>query len=417
MQEYRSKGQLMRMPLSLPTPDSRMYCWVIVFAGILILFACLGIGRFSFGMMLPAMGAGLELSYAQMGFVSTVNFCGYLGAVLLCGRLTSLLGARVLIFLALLLVGFSMVLVGCTTLYWWIVVLYCLTGVGSALANVPMMALISTWFDPSRRGRAAGLCVMGNGFGLLFSGKAVPLLNGMGDGWSVSWLVLGGVVLIIAMLSFMFIRNRPSPEFAPVGMAERSRESAATEAPGSGLNRCIIHCAGIYFLFGFSYVIYITFMVTSLVEERGMSEAAAGSLWSWVGFLSLGSGPLLGYLSDRYSRKSALVLVFAIQATAYLLVAMKLPTASVYVSIICFAIVAWSVPSIMAALVGDFVGPLSAAAAFGFVTFAFGIGQIAGPALAGMLAEWTGSFSLSFFLASFLAIIAVVFSSLLPGKK
>ncbi len=408
----------MRKSGLLPASDSQSYCWVIVFAGILGLFACLGIGRFSFGMMLPAMGAGLQLSYVQMGLVSTVNFCGYLGAVLLCGRLSRILGSRILIFLALVLVGLSMVLVGCTGEFWWIVVLYCLTGIGSALANVPIMALISMWFEPGRRGRAAGLCVMGNGFGLLFSGKAVPALNAFGDGWSVSWLVLGGVVLIIALLCLVLIRNRPSTEPVPETTPTQKCESPDTGA-GSALtiDRRILHCAVIYFLFGFSYVIYITFMVTSLVQDRGMSEVAAGNLWSWVGLLSLGSGPLLGYLSDRYSRKSALMWVFTIQAVAYVLVALKLPTASVYVSIFCFAIVAWSVPSIMAALVGDCAGPQSAAAAFGFVTFAFGIGQIAGPAIAGMLAESTMSFSMSFFMAAVLAIIAVGFSSMLPGKK
>ena len=73
------------------------YRWIIVLAGIAGLFASLGLGRFSLGMMLPSMGEALALSYSQMGFISTVNFCGYLMAVLLCGVLTARLGPRVLI--------------------------------------------------------------------------------------------------------------------------------------------------------------------------------------------------------------------------------------------------------------------------------------------------------------------------------
>jgi MFS family permease len=67
----------------------------------------------------------------------------------------------------------------------------------------------------------------------------------------------------------------------------------------------------------------------------------------------------------------------------------------------------------MAAAVGDYVHPLKAAAAFGFITFIFGIGQITGPAIAGVVAEQTGSFSLSFLMASGLAGTAVVLAAFL----
>ena len=176
------------------------------------------------------------------------------------------------------------------------------------------------------------------------------------------------------------------------------------------------HCGAIYFLFGCTYVIYVTFFVTTLVQERGLSEQVAGNLWSWVGILSLASGPLFGHLSDLYGRKATLTAVFFFQATAYLLAAARLPMFSVYVSLSCFGLVAWSIPPIMAALVGDHAGPERTAALFGFVTFLFGIGQIIGPACAGYLAEQSGTFSLSFLLSAILAGVAMVLSLLLPGK-
>jgi len=71
----------------------------------------------------------------------------------------------------------------------------------------------------------------------------------------------------------------------------------------------------------------------------------------------------------------------------------------------------------MAALVGDYVGPQRVAAVFGFITFIFGLGQIGGPYLAGILAEKCGSFSYSFFLAFTMAILAVLLSALLPKKS
>jgi MFS family permease len=67
----------------------------------------------------------------------------------------------------------------------------------------------------------------------------------------------------------------------------------------------------------------------------------------------------------------------------------------------------------MAALTGDHVGPVRAAQVFGVITFIFGIGQAAGPALAGHLADLTGSFRSSFGLAAMMAVTAAVLSCLL----
>jgi MFS family permease len=133
----------------------------------------------------------------------------------------------------------------------------------------------------------------------------------------------------------------------------------------------------------------------------------------WVGFLSLFSGPVFGALSDRISRKAGLMIVFSMQAVSYLLIATRLPGLFLYLSIAFYGLVAWSIPSIMAAAMGDYVGIRKVAAAFGLVTFIFGLGQISGPAVAGILAERTGSFSGSFYMAAAFAGAAVVLSGFL----
>jgi MFS family permease len=393
-----------------------LYRWVIVIAGIFGLFACLGIGRFALGMMLPAMGKSLQLSYSQMGVVGTLNFCGYLGAVLFCGRLIRRFGARTLIAAALLLVGGSMVMIGFATNFVVITILYLLTGVGSALSNVPIIALIATWFEPAVRGRAAGMVVIGNGLGIIMAGYLVPIFNGSDHGWRLSWFVLGVTAIGTAGICWMLIRNRPSTGYGSGVKAKEPDHGCQPDRRtklGSGV---FAHCALIYFLFGCTYVVYVTFFVTSLVQERYLSEYEAGLLWAWVGWLSLGSGPLFGYLSDRFSRRAALSGVFCIQAIAYASAATFLPETFLYLSIFCFGIVAWSIPTIMAALIGDLAGPERTAAVFGFVTFIFGIGQISGPYGAGLLAELSGGFSASFLVAALLALGAAFLSARLPGK-
>ncbi|MBU4264088.1 MAG: MFS transporter [Proteobacteria bacterium] len=397
------------------------YGWYVVAAGTLCIFAGLGFGRFALGMLLPSMGASLGLSFSQMGLISTSNFVGYLIAVLLCGKLSARFGARKLIGFALLLVGLSMLCIGASAKLFMIIVFYTLTGMGSGMSNVSMMALVSAWFTSRSRGKAAGFIVIGSGFAIVIAGRLVPWLNGKGgEGWRISWLVLGTIVTLVSAICYLILRDRPRElGLEPVGSSQASTpgQSRAIFEKEQVRPSLIYHCAAIYFLFGFTYVIYATFVVTVMVQERGFSEAVAGNFWSWVGFLSLFSGPVFGVMSDKFGRKAALITVFCIQAMAYLLIAVNLPGLFLYLSIGFYGIVAWSIPSIMAALIADYVGPHRTVSVFGFITFIFGIGQIAGPYLAGVLAETTGSFSSSFYLASGMAVLAAVLSAALPRES
>jgi len=406
----------------MTTPRSRQlpfhYGWLIVAAGALGIFACIGLARFALGMLLPAMGRDLHLTYAQMGMISTANFLGYLAGILGTAHLVRRFGARYLTCAALLLSGLSMVGIGFTSNLACIVLLYTLTGVGSAMANIPIMAVLSSWFSSCLRGKAAGLVVSGNGAAIVFAGQAVPWMNGLTvHNWRLSWMVLGMLVLLTGICCLAVLRNRPQDMgLLPAGHEEQGptpqphqlgRERAVSW-------RLILHCGALYFIFGFTFVSYATFIVTTMVEQYGFSQQAAGGFWSWVGFLSLFSGPLFGMLADRVSRRFSLMVVFSIQTLAYLLAGLQLAAPWLMLSIGCFGIVAWSIPSIMAALTGDYVGPDQTFALFSAITFIFATGQVAGPFLAGVIAERTGSFSGSYLLAAALTATAVLLAAVLP---
>jgi len=298
-------------------------------------------------------------------------------------------------------------------------------GLCSASASVPSMGLASAWFSRGLRGRAAGLIVVGSGIAIMISGLLIPYINRVAGahGWRISWRILGAATIVIACVALVALRNRPQElDLAPAGGGEDPLPVASI-SPDAGrtsiyLNKVIYYLGAIYFLFGLSYMIYSMFIVTILVEERGFQENTAGVLWMWLGFLSLFSGPVFGALSDRLSRKTGFVLVFSLQTVSYLLIAMRLPGAFLYLSILFFGITAWSVPGIMAASMGDYVGAGRAAEALGLVTFMLGIGQMSGPAIAGMIAQRAGNFSASFFLAAALACLAVILSAFLktPGN-
>lgn len=399
------------------------YGWIIAGTGTFCIIACLGFGRFALGMLLPSMAATLKLNYSQMGFISTGNFVGYLLSVFVSGMIIARLGQRKFIFLSLLLVGVTMMLLSRSEGFVYLLVLYVLTGIGSGGANVSMMSMVSSWFARKNRGKGAGIMTIGSGFAIMFAGVFIPFVNRISgaEGWRISWFSLGFIVVIISFLCLIFLRNKPSDIGLTAVGEDNGSAARLPEQAGKKVNiyksKAIYHLGAIYFLFGYTYVIYATFIVTTLVKERGLPEAAAGSFWAWVGFLSLFSGPVFGSISDKLGRKAGMMIVFSLQFLAYLLIASGLPGVFLYLSIFFYGIVAWSIPTIMAAAVGDYAGPENAAKAFGFITFIFGFGQITGPGIAGVLAEKAGSFSSSFYMAAGFAGLAILLSSFLKKPQ
>ena len=400
------------------------YGWAVIAAGCVGIFACLGLGRFALGMLLPSMGLSLDLSRSQMGWISTANFIGYMAAVMLGGRMVARWGARKTIVAGLGLVGLSMMAVSRAEGFGQVLALYVLTGFGSGAANVPVMGLVAHWFGRRVRGRAAGFVVIGSGVAIMTAGALVPMINAAhgAEGWRLAWLVIGLMVLAAAAIDLLVIRNHPSE----LGLSPVTGEAASPGAPApicaaapspSAKRRILAHLGAVYAAFGFTYVIYATFIVTTLVQERGFPESTAGMFWSWIGFLSLASGPVFGGLSDRIGRRAGLMIVFSFQAAAYVLVALPLPEPFLYASIILFGLVVWAIPSIMAAAVGDYLGPEQAAAAFGTITLIFALGQIVGPAVAGWMADAWGSFSGAFAMAALVAGLGFGGAAFLPNPR
>ena len=133
----------------------------------------------------------------------------------------------------------------------------------------------------------------------------------------------------------------------------------------------MVHLGCIYALFGATYVVYATFIVTAMINERGFGENTAGTFWAVVGGLSIFSGPLFGWLSDRLGRKTGIIVVYALFTVAYALVAADLPNPFLYASI---AILVWPsgvFPASCRPLWGITQGLYRRVKAFGFITLFF----------------------------------------------
>jgi MFS family permease len=412
------------------------YGWIVIFTGMLVTVGAHGFGRMSYTLILPDMREGLGLTYTQAGLLATGNLVGYLVFALIGGFLASRFGVRRVISLSLVLMGITMLLIGIANSFGWAFAMYLLTGLGNGGAFVPAMALGSIWFATQRRGFTTGIISGGIGLGTLLGGLIVPsvLIAYGAAGWRFSWYYLGGAVLIIALICYLLLRDRPEDlGLEQVGAStlvktegdkkpSSSLASSATagKKPVPSLQWGLVYRVKevwylglVYVTYGFSYVIYMTFFKAFLSQEILLDPGLVSQLWVLVGGLSAFCGVIWGGISDRLGRNRGAALAYFTLALSYLLFALFDTLPAFYVSVFLFGLSAWSIPTIMAVVVGDYVGPRLAPAGVGFITLLFGIGQALGPFVGGYLADRTETFVFSFILATAVSLVGMVGSLLL----
>jgi len=361
------------------------------------------------------MQEGLCLSNTQTGALQTINLIGYLLTVVFAGIFAARYGPRIVIALSLLIVSLSMIITGLVPTFEAACIGRFFAGVGGAGANVPAMGLVSAWFGARRRGLASGVGVTGSSVGLIVTGPLIPaILHQYGTGgWRISWYVLGALSLVVCAVCAVFLRNHPAEKgLKPVGEneAECLQRTNGSRAPSLNWklvykSRLLWQLAAIYCAFGFSYIIYSTFFVRHLVKDGGFTPGDAGALWMQIGMISMISGFIWGSVSDRWGRRIALLCVFTLQGISFAVFGLSSGTTAVYFSSALFALTAWSIPALMAALAGDVFGARLAPAALGLMTIVFGIGQALGPYFAGAVADATQSFSTAFVIAGIAALV------------
>ena len=388
--------------------------------GTLAVFGSLGLARFGYTVVLPAMQSDLGLDNTQAGVLATANLTGSLALSLIGGILATRFGPRVIIALGLALTGAGMLLTGLGSGLLPLAAWRAVTGIGSGASNITVLGLLSAWFTARRRGLGTGIVVAGSSLGLIVVGTVVPrILAGYGDSaWRLCWYIFGGITLVLAVGSYLVLRNSPSElGLKPIGSdGAVPIPSAKRQKPQWGLvykSPAVWHLGLVYVAFGFSYIIYMTFFTKNLIAEGGYTQEAAGSLFMVMGWASLFCGLIWGTASDVIGRKRALIIVYLIHTAAFSLFSLWQSPAGFTLSAVLFGLTAWSIPAIMAATCGDILGPRLAPAALGFITLFFGIGQAVSPSIAGAIADRADSFYPVFLLAAGVAFIGAVGASLL----
>jgi MFS family permease len=399
------------------------YAWIIAFTGTLVTILAHGFGRMSYSVILPSMREGLSLSYTQVGLIGTGNFIGYLCFAILGGFLAARFGVRKVVFISLVVIGISLLLTGLSNSFLFAFLMRLVTGLGNGSAYVPIMALPAAWFVARKRGLGTGIVSGGIGVGLFLSGLILPPVIAYfgSDGWRYAWYLMGITVFALSLVCYAFLRNSPAEKGLSI-YGGREEAKAGPKVTLFSAWRDVVKepeiwkLGCVYFMYGFSYIIYLTFFVAYLCKECNLRPADAGRIFAVLGLFSMFCGVVWGYISDVLGRRYGSLLAYLTLGLSYVIFAFWQDTVGFYVSAIIFGSTAWSIPTIMAAASGDAVGGKLAPAGLGFITLFFGIGQALGPALAGLIKDVTGTFTYAFLLSAAVSVIGALISLVLRKR-
>ena len=416
----RTVGQHLALPWRVH------YGYVMLPLGLAVVTTALGLGRYSYSVILPSMKEGLGLTYAQAGLISTAEIAGYTVFALVCGVLAGRLGPRKVVAAGLFLAGGTIVLLGLAAGFEVALLARLLTGIGAAGANIAALSLVSRWFDRSRRGLAMGIFMTGSPVGLVIVGLAGPrILAASGeDGWRYCWVYFGLLALGVAAAAALLVRNYPRDKgLLPLWAKEEGngKPVPAPVAGQAGLRSvcrlgCVWHMALISAMHGFAVGAPSVFFVSHLVKQ-GVTLGEAGSLWPLIGFVMLFTMPSWGFVSDVVGRRRAMMLGFFIETAALALLAVSGHMALFVAATILIGI-SFSGPStVVLSSVGDYVEDRMVPTVIGLTSVAFGVAMGFAPAVTGALADATGTFTPGIWLGAAVTLggVGVTFALRPPG--
>ena len=340
--------------------------------------ACLlvgmGVGRFSYAPMVPALIGNGALSADEAGMVGAVNLAGYiiggLGAPILSRRLSTprlLKGCLLASVVCLVLSAFPVGFLG----------LAALRGALGALVAVMMIlgvAAAASGAPPGKVGLATGIAFTGVGLGIFLSAVGLPWLLELGLVWAWSGAaVVGAAGLVLGLWGWSGPDGATEAQPAPGAETEGPRAPADAARSRRDGARLVAAQA----LFSIGLVPHSIWWVDYLVRGLGWPQAAGSLQWILFG-LGAVLGPILwGRLADRIGFSRGLVLVFA-TLSAGIAMAVVAPSAA---TVVVSSLLVGAQPGQSAIIAGrarEAMGPAAMVVLWRWMVVAVGAGQLFG---------------------------------------
>jgi predicted MFS family arabinose efflux permease len=374
--------------LASPSPPLRP-----LLAGIVALAAAMGIGRVAVTPILPAMLAAGRLDTTQAGLLASANYAGYLIGALAVALAVPRSAQTLVLRVSAIAVAATTALMAVTTgLAGWGFVRFA-SGLASAGVFVLASGLVLDALRQQGQAARSGWLYSGVGLGIVISGTVVRATGGA-LGWRADWTLL-------ALLAAVAIY--PGWRWLPRSLAAGTA-TETTRGIGLGIvSPALLLLFAAYFLEGVGYIVSGTFLVAIVDGMPGLAGLGTG-VWIVVGLAVIPSSALWAASAARIGYSRALVAAYALQGCG-----IALPLAggagAAFASAVLFGGTFAGITALTLALAG-FLAPRRSASLIGALTASFGIGQVIGPLLAGLIAGRAHGFAPALIVASGVIFVA-----------
>jgi MFS family permease len=346
------------------------------------------------------MTQALHLDHATAGWIASANFLGYLLGAFWASSLMP--RASMALFGGLILSAVTTAAMGMVSSSALFIALRFAGGVASALVLVCGSAIVLDKLQEKGRDGLSALHFAGVGLGIAVSAALVTVLTDRGADWQTLWIASGALSLLAAV-ALPFLLAPGQARTAPAPNAPRQ---------ASANKRVVAALLWAYGLFGFGYVITATFLV---VQVRQTAPSTEPWVWLIVGVTAVPSVAAWTWIGARIGLLRSYALASVVEAVGV--------AASVTMPTRAGALIA------AALLGGTFVGltALGLRAArehapdpermIGWMTAAFGLGQIVGPIFAGQLAAHTGNFTVPTLVAAATLLVAAALTGFVSASR
>jgi MFS family permease len=387
------------------------YGWVIV--GVAFVTMAVGVtARTAFSLLMPPL---IEEFHWDRGLVAGAFSFGFLASAVISpivGRVVDWRGPRPVILCGVLLVSSGVLLAPYIRQPWQLyATLGVLVGGGANMMTYTIHSqFLPNWFV-ARRALAIGIAFAGAGIGAIV---LLPWLQSiiLAEGWRASCWALGLLVLLAAAPPNLLVRKKPEdigllPDGASASPAAGKKPSNIVDADWAAtewtLKRAARTARFWWIVIGYFSVLVAWYAVqvhqTKYLVEIGYGPVVAAWALGAVSVIGIPGQIILGALSDRVGREPIWAVGCAGFAVCYAaLIAMEHTTSTPLLYLMVFAqgFFGYALTSVIGPIVAEiFEGP-HFGAIFGVISVALIGGGAAGPWIAGVIHDATGSYRLAF---------------------
>jgi predicted MFS family arabinose efflux permease len=333
-------------------------------AGLAATLLGLGIARFAYTPMLPALVAQGWMGSDEAAYLGAANLLGYLLGALTAAPLARRWAAADVLRMAMMLTVVSLAACAWNGGPLWLTPWRVLAGATGAamivLAGPTVLAGLPTGLKP----RAAAVVFSGIGIGVVLAGFGVPALAWAG--LETVWLALAALALGLTLLAW---RRWPPP--AQAGAGRSGTASAARSLP-------LLLFTAAYAGDGIGYVPHTLFLSDYVARGLGLGVEVGGAVWAAFGIGAALGALFGGWLAARLGFRHAFALALGVKALA---VALPLGAAALPALVLSAFLVGLLTPgsvTLAAGVAASLAGPADQVAAWGRMTAAFALSQVAG---------------------------------------